>query len=50
MVFGNKKWLAARLDELERAVEVIHTDRGPVEFKRQGSPLHARFSWNPGRL
>jgi len=39
LVIGNKKWLASRLDELERAAEVIHTDRGPIEFNRQRSGL-----------
>ena len=34
MVFGNEKWRASRIAELERGAEIIQTTRGPVEFAK----------------
>lgn len=49
MIFGNKKWLASRLDELEGASEVMDTSHGPVEFSLQGSaPYMLVFHATPG--
>ena len=49
MVFGNEKWLESRIAELERGAEIIQTTRGPVEFKRQDSPLYLLiFHGTPG--
>ena len=49
MDFGNKKWLASRLSELDRASEVSDTIHGPVEFSLQGSaPSLLVFHGTPG--
>jgi pimeloyl-ACP methyl ester carboxylesterase len=37
MTFGNKRWLASRMEELEKGSQVIQTARGAVEFKKYGA-------------
>ena len=50
MVFGNEKWLESRIAELERGAEIIQTTRGPVELKRQDSPLRPTKSQRTYKL
>lgn len=43
MVFGYRKWLAQRMEELLQGSEVIQTVKGPVELERRGAAPYVLF-------